>query len=262
VKLRAKIYWLSAGCLLLVACGILLGAKRSSTPPAKDWLVVSGVTINCQTNASIVQATISISLSNGGQKELAFKPAWMECRSQPEFRYEQLSAVPAACLKKATILAPGAKTNINITVDGSSSFHQAYLFCAQIEWIETESKLLAATKVIDAPLYWIASMLEFNWDPPWRHKKLKGGDVFAGNIGTEDFFRKTYGFTREQWVMEQQSLNDLYSRVEPGGRVVFRRDYDANQMFSDARLAFSIFCRKTTEVSLKAEPGAASTNCP
>jgi hypothetical protein len=203
-----------------------------------------------------------MTLSNAGPRKLAFKTDWMECRRQSDSGREQLRSVPPGSLRKSIILDRGATTNITFSLDSESAPEQQYLFCSQIAWIEAESGLRSISKVIDGPLYSGASMVGVDWDPPWRHKRLQGGDVFAGNIVVEDFFQKAYGFTRDQWLTEQQSLGRLYSKIEPGSRVIVHVNNDVDPIAMDARLAFSTFCLKTSKGALKPEPGAAPNAAP
>ncbi len=169
------------------------------------------------------------------------------------------------------VLPRGAATNVYLEVSKEGAPEEAGLFCCQLHWFEKPSPLYRLGRKIDQPIYWLASFIGTEWKPPWGDKRFAVGEAFASNVRVADYFSRVYGFTRAQWLEEQQlaqkasqELARRQAAMPPGTRIAYASPpgwpLTAEQRVAkDARSAFVVFCQTATNVTGSVAPGARPT---
>jgi hypothetical protein len=258
MTLRSR-FWLLFAFLLSVGLGLLLLGTLGSNHTPADWLVVSNPAFRVSTNAQGIHPMICLSVSNAGPRDLGFDLPWLECRTRSNPKLLDTSPVALAAARKPKTLPHGSVTNVFVEVSEHSAPDEACLFCCRIEWVEKESRLDLLARTADRPMYWLGALLGFNWNSPWR-RKLAYGDVFASNVGVAPYFSRAYGFTRARWLdeqrLEQQRLDDVARRLSamPAGTSLRYRTSRhgpataEEQAADEAKSAFTVFCRTSTNV--------------
>jgi len=254
--------------LLTVSVGLWLLRSRRSTGNTTSWLTVSKPIFAFQTNAQGIRPIIRVSVSNAGPQNLGFELAWLECRNRSNNNPLIVDFLPQGRGKKSTVLPPASATNFLMEVLTEDPLDQVPLCCCQLTWIEKESRLLHLATQVDKPMYWLANVVGGNWDPPWHRKRFAGGDVFTSNVEVAEYFSRAYGLSRVQWLAEQRSKQQMFdelARSQPTARFGVHRfgAFTAEQQGEyEAKFAFAVFCRTSTNLEGSGEPGAALNGGP
>jgi hypothetical protein len=177
---------------------------------------------------------------------------------------------PGPGASRVNLLWPGTATNVVMEVTEERPPDANPLFCCQVSWAESESVLRGWGRQVEKPMYWLAALFGFNWDPPWRHKLIAHGNMFTSNLQVADYFSHVYGFTRESWLEEQRQelkrqaeLTRIQMSLPSNHSVRVRTGplTDREQVELEARAAFRYFCGTFTNVTVgtaTAEPGGAA----
>jgi hypothetical protein len=171
---------------------------------------------------------------------------------------------------RVNVLWPGTATNVVIEVTEERTPDANPLFCCLVSWAESESPLRGWGRQVEKPMYWLAALFGFNWDPPWRHKVFAHGNMFTSNLQVADYFSHVYGFTLESWLEEQRQelkrqaeLRRIQTSLPSNQSVRYGTKplTDRQQVELEARAAFRLFCGTFTNATVEtatAEPGGAA----
>ena len=256
MKPRSR-FWSWLAVFLSVGLGLLLIRALFSTHTPAQWLVASTPTFRVSTDARGNHPMICLCVSNASPRDLRFELPWLECRTQSYFIRHNLSPVAGAGATKVRILPQGCVTNVFLELSTDTAPDETCVFCCRIRWIEKESRLDLLTKLADRPMYWLAAVIGFNWNSPWR-RRLAYGDLFASNVGVAPYFRRAYGFTFAGWLedqrLEQQRFEDLarqQSAMPAGTRFGYATSRHGpstaeDQAANEAKSVFALFCRTST----------------
>lgn len=230
---------------------LLLKTWRSPSEP-NDWLVIPKVECGRQPRGNGAQQAIWLLASNAGPRNLEFRIAWVECRAESDFKL-LITPESAGEIRKRYPLGSCGITGVYIPVPTNEPPRGSYLLCCQITWAGEPSRIYQAAHLLDRPMYLVTSFMGLAWNPPWRHKRDPGGEVFVSNLRVEDYFSRVYGFAREGWEERQQREWSEFVRasVPPGTKIIWiHRDvrYTQEELVREqAKIVFSEFCRNSAK---------------
>jgi len=237
-----------AAVSLVSGYGVLLMKTWRSPPEPNDWLVIPKVECGRQPHGNAAQPAICLLASNAGPRNLEFRIAWFECRADHDFKL-LIAPQSAGETRKRFPVTPHSITDVFIPMPTNEPPRESYLFCCQITWAGEPSRIYRAGHLLDRPMYLVTSFMGLSWNPPWRHKRDPGGEVFVSNLRVEDYFSQVYGFAREGWDERQQREWSEFVRasVPPGTQIIWiHRDvrYTPEELVREqAKSVFSEFCR-------------------
>jgi hypothetical protein len=227
------------------ALGLLLvwEQARRPKPRAKEWILLSTPTVGSRTNSGETRPVVTFSVSNVGPRSVDFQVWWFECRAKRDgslLATNQLRLV-------TTSLAPGKSTSLTMDVSLTAAPVEDCLCCYQVNWFQRQPPVRRGVNSLGR---WWFDLFGVNWHPLWESEHLMNGIVFAANVEVAGYFRRTYGFTRTQWLEDLARMQS--ARTEPaeahryGLRIASAPTADETAT-NDALVAFIDLTYRSTE---------------
>ena len=249
MKDRRSKYWLGFSLTVVIGVALIWTVGRPQASVSEKWLLVSTPVIGSFTNAGRVATVVGLHVKNVGPARLDFQVPWFETRVKNQ---GTLLATNGFGLVQAQLL-PGASTNLTMPISPGITPAEDCSSCCMVQWSEHGARW---REWVDSSLGWTFSLWGAHWNSVALSEHLTNGCVFAANTDVADYFRSTYGMTREQWLEDVARMRSLTPKSGPSFPIT-KGPTTEERLRREARLAFVEFCQSGTDPSKDAEPGNA-----
>jgi len=191
---------------------------------------------------------------NVGPGRVDFRVPWFESRVRNQ---GTLLATNGFSLVQAQ-LSPGASTNLTMQIFLGITPAEHCSSCCMVQWFQHGARW---RELVDSSFGWIYGLWGAHWESVALSQNLTSGCVFAANTDVANYFRSTYGMTRQQWLEDVARTRSLHSTSGPTS-LITKGPTTEEQLRREAKVAFVEFCQSSTATVERASHRMRRANVP